>query len=144
MRYFNLYVDKTNSFFTYCDKFDEFKIGDRVAVNFRNRECGAFIISESKEKEFEFKVLPIKRKLEQEISLDKSYIDMLLWVSKYYLSKFPQVLKAAIPSDLKIKYSETYSLTDMGRRGNILNPIVQYLLEREGVTKTRPDRKSVV
>lgn len=134
MRYYKLYVDGTNAFFTYCDKLDEYEIGDRVAVNFRNREQGAFIISEENESEFDFKVLPIKRKLVNEVSLDKNYIKMLLWITDYYMCSFSQILKAAIPKDLKQKYEEVYSLTDLGRE-DILNPITIYLLEKEKVTK---------
>lgn len=134
MRYYKLYVDNTNTFFTYCDKLDEYEIGDRVAVNFRNREHGAFIIAEETETNFEFKVLPIKRKLVNEISLDKKYIDMLLWIKSYYMCKFPQILKAAIPKDLKIKYDEVYTLTKFGRE-DVLNPITVYFLEKLRVTK---------
>lgn len=140
MRYFDLYVDNTNSFYTYCDEFDRYKIGERVAVNFRNREYGAFIIAENRNETFDFKVLPIKRKLEQEISLEKSYVNMLLWTSEYYLTKFSQILKAAIPLNLKIQYEENYILTDIGRN-DILNPLVQYFLEKEFVGKSTLRKK---
>lgn len=134
MRYYKLCVDGTNSFFTYCDKDDEYEIGDRVAVNFRRREQGAFIVAEETETEFPFVVLPIKRKLVNEVSLDKEYINLLLWVSKYYMCKFEQIIKAAIPSDLKIKYDEVYKLTEKGR-ADFLNPVIDYFLQREQVTK---------
>ena len=134
MRFYKLCVDGTNSFFTYCDENDEYKIGDRVAVNFRGKEHGALIIELENKNEFEFKVLPIKRKLTNEISLDETYMKMLLWVRNYYMCKFEQILKAAIPSDLKIKYDEVYKLTEIGRN-DYKNPIVNYFLEREQVTK---------
>lgn len=135
IKYYKLCVDGTNdSFFTYCDENDEFFIGDRVAVNFRNKEHGAIIIEEDPQKDYEFRVLPIKRKLEGEVSLSKNYIKLLLWVKNYYLCKFENVLKAALPADLKIKYEEIYYLSDLGR-ADILNPIVIYLLEREYTTK---------
>ena len=38
MRYYKLFVDGTNSFFTYLDKNEIYHIGDRVLVNFRNKE----------------------------------------------------------------------------------------------------------
>ncbi|MCF2624768.1 primosomal protein N' [Fusobacterium perfoetens] len=134
MRYYKLCVDGTNSFFTYCDENDEYNIGDRVAVSFRGREQGALIAEPDKSSEFEFKVLPIKRKLTGEVSLNETYMKMLLWVRNYYMCKFEQVLKAAIPSDLKVKYEEVYKLTDNGRN-DFLNPIINYFLEREQVTK---------
>ncbi len=134
IRYYKLCVDNTNSFFTYCDENDEYNIGDRVAVNFRNKEHGAFIIEPDESTEFEFKVLPIKRKLANEISLDESYIKLLLWVKNYYMCKFEQIIKAAIPSDLKIKYDEIYKLSETGRF-DYANPVINYFLEREQVTK---------
>ncbi len=134
IRYYKLCVDGTNSFFTYCDENDEYNIGDRVAVSFRGREQGALIAEPDKSSEFEFKVLPIKRKLTGEVSLNETYMKMLLWVRNYYMYKFEQVLKAAIPSDLKVKYEEVYKLTDNGRN-DFLNPIINYFLEREQVTK---------
>ncbi|WP_419180970.1 replication restart helicase PriA [Fusobacterium perfoetens] len=134
IRYYKLCVDGTNSFFTYCDENDEYNIGDRVAVSFRGREQGALIAEPDKSSEFEFKVLPIKRKLTGEVSLNETYMKMLLWVRNYYMCKFEQVLKAAIPSDLKVKYEEVYKLTDNGRN-DFLNPIINYFLEREQVTK---------
>ena len=134
MRYYKLCVDGTNSFFTYCDKENEYETGDRVAVNFRGREHGAFIIAEETETEFSFKVLPIKRKLANEISLTKEYINLLLWVSKYYMCRFDQIIKAAIPSDLKIKYEEVYKLTETGRY-DYKNPVIDYFLQREQVSK---------
>ena len=134
MRYYKLCVDGTNSFFTYCDKENEYETGNRVAVNFRGREHGAFIIAEETETEFSFKVLPIKRKLANEISLTKEYINLLLWVSKYYMCRFDQIIKAAIPSDLKIKYEEVYKLTETGRH-DYKNPVVDYFLQREQVSK---------
>lgn len=134
IRYYKLCVDNTNSFFTYCDENDEYKIGDRVAVNFRNKEHGALIVEPDESSEFEFKVLPIKRKLNNEISLSETYMKMLLWVRSYYMCKFEQILKAALPADLKVKYDEVYKLTEIGRN-DYTNPIVDYFLEREQVTK---------
>ncbi len=134
IRYYKLCVDNTNSFFTYCDENDEYKIGDRVAVNFRNKEHGALIVEPDESSEFEFKVLPIKRKLNNEISLSEIYMKMLLWVRNYYMCKFEQILKAALPADLKVKYDEVYKLTEIGRN-DYTNPIIDYFLEREQVTK---------
>lgn len=125
MRYYKLCVDNTNSFFTYCDMEDEYKIGDRVAVNFRGKEHGALVIDFDNSEKFEFKVLPIKRKLENEISLDEKYLKLLLWVTNYYMCKFDQILKSAIPSDLKVKYIESYKLTEEGRN-DFDNEIIKY------------------
>lgn len=132
MKYYKLFVDGTNSFFTYSDEKEQFNIGDRVAVNFRNRERGALIIQEDKSESFDFKVLGIKRKLENEISLSPKYIELLLWISKYYLCNFSTVLSAALPKELKVKYSEFYSL-NLSKRET--DKSLEYFWDKLGVTK---------
>ena len=37
MRYFGVYVDDTNDFFTYSDPEYKYRVGDRVMVPFRGR-----------------------------------------------------------------------------------------------------------
>lgn len=132
MKYYKLFVDGTNSFFTYSDEKEQYNIGDRVAVNFRNRERGALVIEEDKSESFDFKVLGIKRKLENEISLSPKYIELLLWISRYYLCNFSTVLSAALPKELKIKYSEFYrlNLSDKEYDENL-----DYFFDKLGATK---------
>ena len=132
MKYYKLFVDGTNSFFTYSDEKEQFNIGDRVAVNFRNRERGALVIEEDKSESFDFKVLGIKRKLENEISLSPKYIELLLWISRYYLCNFSTVLSAALPKELKIKYSEFYSLNFNDKE---YDENLDYFFDKLGVTK---------
>ena len=132
MKYYKLFVDGTNSFFTYSDEKEQFNIGDRVAVNFRNRERGALVIEEDKSESFDFKVLGIKRKLENEISLSPKYIELLLWISRYYLCNFSTVLSAALPKELKIKYSEFYSLNLSDKE---YDENLDYFFDKLGVTK---------
>ena len=132
MKYYKLFVDGTNSFFTYSDEKEQFNIGDRVAVNFRNRERGALVIEEDKSETFDFKVFGIKRKLENEISLSPKYIELLLWISRYYLCNFSTVLSAALPKELKIKYSEFYSLNLSDKE---YDESLEYFFDKLGVTK---------
>lgn len=132
MKYYKLFVDGTNSFFTYSDEKEQFNIGDRVAVNFRNRERGALVIEEDKSESFDFKVLGIKRKLENEISLSPKYIELLLWISRYYLCNFSTVLSAALPKELKIKYSEFYSLNFNDKE---YDENLDYFFDKLGATK---------
>lgn len=132
MKYYKLFVDGTNSFFTYSDEKEQFNIGDRVAVNFRNRERGALVIEEDKSESFDFKVLGIKRKLENEISLSPKYIELLLWISRYYLCNFSTVLSAALPKELKIKYSEFYRL-NLNNKETDEN--LDYFFDKLGTTK---------
>ncbi len=108
MRYYGVYVDGTNDFFTYCDLKDEFNIGERVAVPFRGRIKSGLIVYRETFETFEFKVLPITRKLESQIHLSESMIKLLLWIKNYYLCSFGQTFGAAIPGNLKVEYSYNY------------------------------------
>ena len=38
MRYYKIYVDNTQSLYTYSDENEEYEIGDRVVVYVRNRD----------------------------------------------------------------------------------------------------------
>lgn len=135
MKYFSLYVDGTNDFFTYVDENEIFSIGDRVAVNFRNKERGAIIIKEEEETIFSFKVLPIKKKLSNEISFDKKYIDLLLWIKDYYMCSFHQVFLAALPGKIKVQYNEYYKLNEKNLASIKENNILSYFNEKKSVVK---------
>lgn len=139
MRYYKLFVDGTNSFFTYLDKDDKFNIGDRVVVNFRNQEKGAFVIQKEQEQKFDFKVLEIKKKLENELSFSENYIELLIWISNYYMCNFSQVISTAIPKELKIHYNETYSLLVSSYKNldlsNEEKEILDYFYSKESVNK---------
>lgn len=138
MKYYKLFVDGTNSFFTYLDKEEIYNVGDRVLVSFRNRERGALIVQEDKTEKFDFQVLEIKKKLENEISLSPKYIELLLWISSYYLCNFSQVISAALPKELKIKYEEFYRLNFLVNLEELKDEefeIIKYLREKISLTK---------
>ncbi|MGL5051053.1 MAG: replication restart helicase PriA, partial [Fusobacteriaceae bacterium] len=85
MKYYNLYVEGTNDLYTYSDERNEYNVGDIAVVDFRYKERMAIVVAEAKDENFKFKVLNIKRKAENSFSYEKSYIDLLLWVKKYYV-----------------------------------------------------------
>ena len=113
MRYYKIFVDNTSGLFTYSDENLEYEIGNRVKVSFRNRERSGIIICEDKIENINFKVLPILEKLDNEIQLSKNYIKLLIWIKNYYLTSFEQVFTAALPVDLKVKYSTYYYFSDI-------------------------------
>ena len=110
MKYFGVYVDDTNDFFTYSDPHDLYKVGDRVMVPFRGRWKSALLIYEEEKNEFDFKVLPISKKLENHVSLSENMIKLLRWIQDYYLCSFGQVVGAAIPGNLKVEYIKEYHI----------------------------------
>ena len=110
MNYYNLYVEGTNDLFTYSDSENIFYIGDIVIVNFRNREKMAVIVSKPRETTFSFKVLNIKRKMENSFSYDESYMKLMIWIKDYYLATYSSVFSMIRGKKGKIKEIEQYVL----------------------------------
>lgn len=136
MRYYGIYVDGTNDFFTYCDLNDEFNIGERVAVLFRGRIKSGLIVYRETCETFEFKVLPITRKLENQIHLSESMIKLLLWIKNYYLCSFGQTFGAAVPGNLKVEYSYRYRFIEgVPLKTQEEKEIGAYFREKAEVTK---------
>ncbi|WP_291256092.1 primosomal protein N' [Fusobacterium sp.] len=113
MRYYKIYVDNTRELYTYADTDDRYSIGDRVVVSFRKKERTGLIITRDSDEEKDFEVLPIIRLLENSIKLDEKYIKLLIWIKNYYMSTYDQVITAAIPSGLSIKYERYYFPRDI-------------------------------
>ena len=147
MRYYKIYVDNTQSLYTYSDEREEYEIGDRVVVSFRNRDKSGLIIAEDKAENITFKVLPIKFRLENEIKLSENFIKLLRWIKTYYMSSYEQVINAAVPSDLKVKYDSIYVLSDIrnifqeGAEDIYSEEFVKFFKERITVTKATLNKK---
>lgn len=147
MRYYKIYVDNTQSLYTYSDEREEYEIGDRVVVSFRNRDKSGLIIAEDKAENITFKVLPIKFRLENEIKLSENFIKLLRWIKTYYMSSYEQVINAAVPSDLKVKYDSIYVLSDIrnifqeGAEDIYSKEFVKFFKERITVTKATLNKK---
>lgn len=137
MRYYGVYVDGTREFFTYCDQEDEFNIGDRVAVPFRGRiKAGLIVYREASEK-FDFKVLSINKRLENQVHLPETMVKLLLWIKNYYLCSFHQAFGAAIPGNLKVEYSYNYRFfKEIPRESQGEIEVGEYFLQKSEVTKT--------
>lgn len=138
MRYYKIFVDNTNGLYTYCDRNDEFEIGQRVVVSFRNRQKTGLIITRDSDEEKEYKVLPIEKKVENSLELSPEYIKLLVWIKKYYLSTYEQVISSAIPSDLSIKYEKIYrikKLDEMIIDEMVDREFIKLVEERSVVTK---------
>lgn len=147
MRYYKIYVDNTQSLYTYSDENEEYEIGDRVIVSFRNRDKSGLIIDEDKAENITFKVLPIKSRLENEIKLSENFIKLLRWIKTYYMSSYEQVINAAVPSDLKVKYDSIYVLEDIrnifqdGAEDIYSKELIKIFKERITITKATLNKK---
>lgn len=138
MKYYNIFVDGTNDLFTYCDENDEYNIGERVLVSFRNKKSTGVIVEEDFSENRDFKVLNIIKKVENAISLDKNFLKLLLWVKNYYLCSYDNIFTMAIPNDLSIKYKKIYIVKDVCKiieNTEISEETKDFFLKKVGVSK---------
>lgn len=138
MRYYKIYVDNTKDLYTYLDENDQYEIGERVEISFRNKIKSGLIMLEDTMEDRSFKVLPILKRVENSLKLEKSFIKLLLWIKKYYMSSYDQVITAAIPSDLGVKYEERYLITDDLKIQNLnylSSEVKEFLLKKFEVGK---------
>jgi primosomal protein N' (replication factor Y) len=136
MRNYKIFVDNTKSLFTYSDENDQYEVGDRVRVQFRNRPVSGMIIALDQDLKKDFKVLSIKEKLLDEIKLEPKYIELLIWISDYYMCSIGSILGAIMPKNLKVQYDIYYELADENMLTyNILDPVVLFIIKRTETTK---------
>lgn len=109
MKYFTLYVDEVKGKqFTYKGKKEKYDIGDWVKVKFGKKEKIGLIISEEEKKEYAYEIKEIVEKIIEQPSIPKEIIKLLLWLSEYYLADLKDIISAAYPKELKMKYYEYY------------------------------------
>lgn len=138
MRYYSIYVDNTRELYTYEDKNDEYEIGDRVIISFRGKQRTGLIIAQDTDEERDYKVLPIQKIVENSIKLSESYIKLLVWIKNYYMSSYEQVITAAIPSGLSIKYESFYfprDIEEFFKTDIIDSELSEYFKKKITVTK---------
>ena len=140
MKYYSIHIEKTTEFYTYSSDIDDLDIGDRVLVSFRRKDRVGLVVKEEQDKEYSFKVLKIKEKLNNEISFSRKFIELLLWIKEYYLCSFEQVFTTAVPSGIKIKYEDIYRIEKINSLF-ATNEILEYFLSKLKVRKkTLTDR----
>ncbi len=109
MRYYTLSLKGAgDKFYTYIDEKEEYYPGEQVVVPFGRGERTALIISEEKQRKYEFDLKPIKRRVEGSIRFPESLIKLFLWIQRYYLCSFEEILSVAYPQNLKTAYSHRY------------------------------------
>ncbi|MGL5088332.1 MAG: replication restart helicase PriA [Cetobacterium sp.] len=134
MKYFSVYIEKTNDFYTYASDDENIGVGDRVLISFRNRDKVGLIVKEETLKEYSFKVLKIKRKMYEELSFSKSFIKLLIWIKDYYMSPFEQVFSTAVPAGIKIKYEDIYRVENI-EEVLIRDELLEYFFQKLQVRK---------
>ena len=100
---------KTFSYLIPDDMKDKINIGIPVLVPFGNsREIKAYVVGFSDYLEEGIKAKYIKDILDFEPMFNLEYLKLLEWVSNYYFSDLPTVLKTALPSKFFEKNVKNY------------------------------------
>lgn len=76
--------------------------GMRVSVPFRNGQKVGIVLSKQKGSAYFDKLKPISAILDEKPLLPASILDLCLWVAEYYQSPLAQVLRLAIPKNLRL------------------------------------------
>ena len=87
--------------------------GKRVLVPFGHRFLTGYVLGPA-QKLPERKILPIRQALDDETSIPEKLLAFLVWVSKYYIQPIGEVIKAALPTGIHLRFQETYAITEKG------------------------------
>ena len=86
---------------TFVYRIDEpVEVGCRVSVPFRKREMDGFVVG-FPEKASGVEALPVNSVTDSSPLLRPEIFELCRWISKYYVSPFGEVLKAALPPGIK-------------------------------------------
>lgn len=112
MRYLKIYIEKIYGLYTYSTSDKDLSIGERVKVDFTGKKMIGIVVEEVP-KPTEFKVKEIEERLKGEIKFSPSFINLLIWLEKYYVSTFDLAYKVAVPESLKVSYEYRYIIKDI-------------------------------
>jgi primosomal protein N' (replication factor Y) (superfamily II helicase) len=102
------------------------QVGSRVVVPFGARKIyTGVVLSTHSKKPSGFELKPVTEVLKDHV-VEKHLLDLLQWISGYYLSNQGEVLKAAIPSSLLP--SGRTMITFSGETGELLDEAEQWLM----------------
>ncbi len=102
-----LYVEGVeNGFYTYSDREKKYRVGDHVWINFRRTKKVGVVLYEDRSINHEFKISEILDRVEEQVSYSKELIDLFLWIKKYYLCNFGDVIGVSRPKNIKVSYSK--------------------------------------
>jgi len=88
--------------------------GKRVLVPFGRRLLAGFVLGPAHTLPSAKKILPIKKILDDEPLISEKFLAVLIWMAKYYIQPIGEVIKTALPSGMRLRSRETYTITEKG------------------------------
>lgn len=132
MKYYSVYVKGVKSFFTYKSSQD-LKEGEWVIVSFRKKDSLGLIIKEEIVQNYEFNVLDVKSKVNF-LNISKELLELMLWISEYYLCEFNDILTLLYPNTLSLDSKERIVLGDFEPRNEEEELLKKYMKKKGSVT----------
>ncbi len=112
--------------------------GKGVVVPFGRRFLSGFVLGPAKEIPPGKKILPIRQVLDDEASISKEFLALMEWVANYYIQPIGEVIKAALPTGIRLRSREVYTITPKGLEnlatgpGESLESKILRALKRQG------------
>ena len=114
------------------------KVGCRVIVQFGSRKFHSAVISKIHDNEPEYETKPVETILDEEPLISDTGFRFWQWMSEYYCCSEGEVMKAALPSGLKLESQTTVFFNDNWVETDKLSEmeeiIYQFLLSRKSAT----------
>jgi primosomal protein N' (replication factor Y) (superfamily II helicase) len=88
--------------------------GKRVLVPFGRRSLTGFVLGPAQKLPPRTRILPLRQVLDEEISIPNKLLELLLWVSSYYLQPIGAVIQTAFPAGTSLRSRERFLLTEKG------------------------------
>lgn len=104
---FPLALDAAYTYSVPQSLFEDVAVGKRVLAPLGIRKWYAGIIVRVHQTKPEYKLKPIRRVLDKLPIVDEKQLEMWRWTADYYLCNYGEVMKAALPSGLKLDAYQT-------------------------------------
>ncbi len=90
---------------------EDIKIGARVVAPLKRREAQGYVVEINPEfdENLRSKLKPIRQVLDDEPLFTEELVNLLRWISTYYLTPLGRVFHTALPSEMKVKKSISYT-----------------------------------
>ena len=88
--------------------------GKGVVVPFGRRFLSGFVLGPAQNIPPGKKILPLRQVLDDEASISKEFLALLEWVARYYIQPIGEVIKAALPTGVRLRSRELYIITPKG------------------------------
>ncbi|MBD3275029.1 MAG: primosomal protein N' [Candidatus Marinimicrobia bacterium] len=108
------------------------QVGSRVIVSLRNRKTPGYVVEINPDitPEVRKKLKPVTQVVDDEPLFSEELIQLMKWVSTYYLTPLGKVLHTALPSEMQVKKNVTFTRIasdDVVHSDHNLTPLMEFV-----------------